>query len=181
MTQAPFESSGCGFTERSAARRQALGKLLAFALTCALASFVLLGIRFDSLPDQVPLTRWGTVAKSVPNVFRIPAINLVSIALLGLLARATSRSEVATGSVAVLLLAAGVKSILESLELAFSWALAPVLGVTVVSGIVLALYLAKEFWKPPRPQVSFNSLERWTAVCLCAILVALQFLVPAWG
>lgn len=151
----------------------------AFALTCALSSFIILGLRFDSLPHQVPLTRWGTVAKSVPSVFRISAINLVSIGLLGLLARATSRSEVATGSVAVLFVAAGLKSILESLELAFSLALAPVVVLAVASAIVLALYLAKEFWKPPRPQVPFNSLERWMAVCLCAILVALQFLVPA--
>lgn len=161
--------------------RFTLALAMAFALTCALSSFILLGLRFDSLPHQVPLTRWGTVAKSVPSVFRIPAINLVSIALLGLLARATSRSEVATGSVAVLLLAAGLKSVLESLELAFSLALAPVVVLAVASGIVLALYLAKEFWKPPRPRVPFKSMERWAAVCLCAILVALQFLLPAFA
>lgn len=153
----------------------------AFAVTCALAAFVLLGVRYDALPDQIPVTRWGTVAKSVPIVFRVPGINLVSIALIGLLARATLRSEVATASVAVLFFTAGLKTLLESLELAFSRPLATVVALTVVGGILLALYLAKDFWKAPRPEVPFDSFERWTAVFLCAVLATLQFVLPAFS
>jgi hypothetical protein len=83
--------------------------------------------------------------------------------------------------VAVLFVVAGLKSALESLELAFSWPLALPVALTVALGILLAIYFAKEFWKPPRPAVRLDSLERWIALSLCSVLVALQFLVPVLG
>lgn len=161
--------------------RSTISLAATFAVGCALAAFAILVARFDKLPEEIPVTRWGTVAKSVPIVLRIPAINLVSIGLIGLLARATLRVGVGTASVAVLFVTAGLKALLESLELAYAWPLASFVVFFVVVGVLLALHLAKDFWRRPRPELPFEASERWIAVALCAVLAILQFVLPAFS
>src|SRR5690606_23690391 len=101
--------------------------------------------------------------------------------LVGLLARATLRVGVGTASVAVLFVTAGLKALLESLELAYAWPLASFVVFFVVVGVLLALHLAKDFWRRPRPELPFEASERWIAVALCAVLAILQFVLPAFS
>jgi hypothetical protein len=95
-----------------------------FAWTAALGALVVMGVGYEALPDQIPLTRWTTGSRTPLLVLRVPLINLFCLFLIHILDGALARAHGATPFrdhamrvAAILYATVGLKSFLEALEL----------------------------------------------------------------
>jgi hypothetical protein len=138
---------------------------------------------YAALPDELPLSRWSSAPKSLFFALRVPAINLLMIGVIDVLARSASRVPpaeriAAERAAATLLCTGGIKAWLVAKEL-LSWPaphrwLAVAGAVTVTGGLLLATWFARPLWKAQ----AYRSV-RWTRLELgvLAVLVALIVLM----
>jgi hypothetical protein len=108
------------------------------------------------LPEELPLSRWTSAPKSMFLALRIPVINLLTIGLAELLARALSRVPAehrlaAERVAATLLVTAGVKAWFVSKELLALPSPSPMIRVgsfvIVATGLSLAGWFAYPLWE----------------------------------
>ena len=147
----------------------------------AIASVVLVVVRYDSLPDEFPLTRWTTVTKTPFLAVRVPLINLASLALIELLAtnlrRLTPTMTSSERNLYLCLLAIiGAKTVIETFELVGlanlqTPALKYGLIVAVLAGLSAACYFFTRI-EPARRQTLFHT-DRKTHVLIGVLLAAI--------
>lgn len=139
-------------------------------------------IGYDTLPAEIPVTRWTVAPKSLLIVLRVPLINLMTIGLIELASPALRRAKQfnrADALVAVLLLTAAAKAGIEAGGILVSnappsWTLVPLVAVLFV-GLGTAAYLSREFLRSQhRRQLQMTWPEITGAVALVAGIAALN-------
>jgi hypothetical protein len=152
------------------------------AWIAAVGAVVAVIIGYDTLPAEIPVTRWAVAPKSLFVVLRVPLINLMTIGLIELLSPALHRAKQfsrADAVVAVLLSTAAAKAVIETggilvSTVPSSWTVAPIVAVLFV-GLGTAAFLSREFLQPQRwQQLQMTRLELTGAVGLVIGIVALN-------
>jgi hypothetical protein len=148
----------------------------------AVGAVVAVIIGYDTLPADIPVTRWTVAPKSLFIVLRVPLVNLMTIGLIELLSPALHRTKQfsrADAVVAVLLLTAAAKAGIEAGGILVStvpsyWTLVPLVAVLFV-GLGTAAFLSREFLQPQRwRQLQLTWLEITGAAALVTGIVALN-------
>ena len=143
--------------------------------------FLILGLRYDALPEKLPLLR-GSAAladKSWFTVFRIPLMNLAHALAAAMLLRhrtdfaAGPRRDAYAAIFTSLFLAASVKSIAEALEFSRLWPRAAAMTfASVALGLVAAAVLGRRASLPWR-ELSFAPTEKLLLAALATTYLAL--------
>jgi hypothetical protein len=154
--------------------------VLAWMVALGAVGAVIIG--YDTLPDEIPVTRWSVAPKSLLIVLRVPLINLITIGLIEVLSGALHRAKQfnhADAVMAVLLLTAAAKAGIEAGGILASnmppfWTLISLVAVLLV-GLGTAAFLSREFLQPERwRQLQMTRLETIGVVVLVAGFLALN-------
>jgi hypothetical protein len=158
----------------------ALIRVGAWIVALGAAGVVLLG--YDSLPAEIPLTRWNVAPKTLFIALRIPLVNLLSLGLIELLSPALHRAKDlvrADAVVGILLSTAAAKAVIEAVGILawtapHAWTLIPLLAV-LLTGLGAAALLARGLlrqnaWR----ELRMTRLETTAAAVLLAGIAALN-------
>ena len=123
-------------------------RIVSWLLAIGALSAVIFG--YESLPDELPVSRWHSSNKTWLLAVRVPLINILSLGLIEMLGRSLSRYDGDSNEywiTPVLLLTAGSKAVIESVEiltLPDSSKIVPLLlAVIVLTGILISLWCGK--------------------------------------
>jgi hypothetical protein len=148
----------------------------------AVGSVCAVAIGYDSLPAELPVTRWSTAPKSWSLALRIPLINLLSLGLIEVMSQGLRKVEGfgrVDAIVTALLLTAAAKSAIEaagilSLPASPAWTFLLLVAVLLV-GLATASWLGRElFHRDLWKQMQLTRWETVAAVVLVAGIVALN-------
>lgn len=123
------------------------------AWVLAAGAALVVALDYDSLPAQIPLSRWDDIAKTPFLALRVPLINLASLALIEVFLRPVSRLEgfgsAAAVAISLYLTVAG-KAVLEALGLLLlphssGWTLVPLIAVLAL-GLGFAIVQSRSVW-----------------------------------
>lgn len=150
-----------------------------FAWSTTVMAFALVMASFERLPDRLPVTQVLEAPRTLALAVRIPAINLLTLALVDALTRTAIRAHPQAESVAGVLFAmTGTKALLETIQLLrpeFSAATVPLLIGTVLGGLTWAAIRARPLMEPDTvARVRFERAERVAVGAALAGIVALQ-------
>lgn len=154
----------------------------AVAWSIALCAFLAVMLWYDSLPAELPVTRWTSAPKSPLLALRVPLINLLTIGLIEVLWRAMRRVEHFPHGAAVagvLLLTAAAKAAIEAVGIlrlphSASWSLLP-LAAAILIGLGLAVMLSAEFLRNRRwGELHLSRTETAVTYVLIAGILALN-------
>ncbi len=152
------------------------------AWTVAVGAVGAVILAYDSLPDELPVSRWTSAPKSPFIALRVPLINLLTIGLIELLSPGLHRAKQfarPSAVVTVLLLTAAAKAALEAvgillLPVSFYWTLIPLVVVLAV-GLGTAAFLGREILHSQRwRQLHMSRLETAGVLVLVAGNVVLN-------
>jgi hypothetical protein len=153
---------------------------LAWLVACGVLALV--WVRYGSLPAELPLSRWRTAPKTPLVALRVPGINLLSLALTEVLARAIRRAPGLRWSSelsCVLLGMVTVKAAVEATGLlvlprAPLWT-NPLLAVSVAGGLALAGALGWPLWRSrDRVELALTTGEKGALLAAVAGIVLLE-------
>jgi hypothetical protein len=148
----------------------------------AVGAVVAMIIAYDTLPAEIPVTRWSVAPKSLLIALRVPLINLMTIGLIEILSAALHRAKRFNQSdavVATLLLTAAAKAGIEAEEILradapSSWTPIPLVAVLVV-GLGTAAFLSRDLLQSERwRELKLTWLETIGAVVLVSGMVPLN-------
>jgi hypothetical protein len=131
-------------------------KLVSLFIAWVLAAGAVLAVAlvYDSLPAEIPLSRWEDMEKTPFLALRVPLINLVSLALIEVFLRPVSRLEgfgdAATVAISLYLTMAA-KALLEGAGLVLlphpsGWTLAPLIAALAL-GLGFAIIQSRSLWQ----------------------------------
>jgi hypothetical protein len=155
-------------------------RVVAWAVVVGAVCAVAIG--YDSLPAELPLTRWTTAPKSVFLALRVPLINLMTLGLIEVLSpglRRVTDFERAGAILAILLLTVAAKAGIEAagilmLPTPFTWTLIPLVAVLSV-GLGLAVFFGRDLLRLERwKQMHMTRPETAGAVALVTGIVVLN-------
>lgn len=139
-------------------------------------------ISYDSLPDELPVTRWTSAPKSLLLALRVPLINLLTVGLVELLSPGLHRVKNfhhADGLVSILLLTAAAKAVIEAtgillLPKPFSWTMLP-LAVVLAVGLGTAAFLGRDLLESQRwKEMKMTRAETFAAATFVSAIVLLN-------
>ena len=159
------------------------------AWSVALGAVAVVALRYDALPETLPLTRWSAAPKTWLTALRVPAICLVSLGLVELICASIRRlpgCDYRRSLTAILLLTAAWKSAASALSLILLPAEILLLDVLWISltllGVALALWQGRDLMRAGRlRQLRWTRLESALGIVLGCLLLALQLPLLAGG
>lgn len=161
---------------------RAIGAARVIAWAVALGAVCAVAIGYNSLPDELPVTRWTTAPKSLFLALRVPLINLLSLGLIEVLSRGLQRLkdfERADSILAALLLTVAAKAGIEAagiliLPIPFTWPLIPLVVVLAV-GLGAAAFFGQDLLRGERwQQMQLTRLETAVAMALVSGIAVLN-------
>lgn len=125
--------------------------MIAIGAVCAVM------LRYDALPETIPVTRWTSAAKSPLVALRIPLINLLMLGLVEVLLSSLRRTlpiRRAHAVASVLLLTAAAKACIEGVAIValptpLDWTVLPLIAV-IAAGLGTAVFLCRELLENSR-------------------------------
>jgi len=157
------------------------------AWSIALCAFLAVLIGYDSLPAELPVTRWTSAPKIPLLALRVPLINLLTLGLIEVLwrgMRQVSRFSRGAAVAGVLLLTAAAKAAIEAVGIlrlpdSASWSLLPLAALLLI-GLAMAAMLSADFLRDRRwGELQLSRRETAVACVLIAGILALNLPVFA--